>query len=205
MVEAVSSVYALGCQRHRGPPSENQPAEDRRPNEREGHLPGNVRSGSRRSPGQLPTVADLFSFLFAARIGLSRRTRAKALRIRPNPSVDHCERGACRPILDIEFGRNAASYPRWQGIQRLQAVPKRTSRSRTLLDLSTPGETALAHRNAHGRQPWRPGCRRKRRGAMRVCAWAIEPSGKERVTAADAQMFLDLVWQDLCYGLRMQR
>jgi putative ABC transport system permease protein len=28
---------------------------------------------------------------------------------------------------------------------------------------------------------------------------------KERVTAADAQMFLDSVWQDLCYGLRMLR
>jgi putative ABC transport system permease protein len=28
---------------------------------------------------------------------------------------------------------------------------------------------------------------------------------KERVTAADAQMFLDSLWQDLCYGLRMLR
>ena len=28
---------------------------------------------------------------------------------------------------------------------------------------------------------------------------------KERVTAANAQMFLDSVWQDLCYGLRMLR
>jgi predicted permease len=28
---------------------------------------------------------------------------------------------------------------------------------------------------------------------------------KERVTAADAQMFLDSVWQDLCYALRMLR
>jgi predicted permease len=28
---------------------------------------------------------------------------------------------------------------------------------------------------------------------------------KERVTAADAQMLLDSVWQDLCYGLRMLR
>ncbi len=28
---------------------------------------------------------------------------------------------------------------------------------------------------------------------------------KERVTAADAQLFLDSVWQDLCYGVRMLR
>jgi putative ABC transport system permease protein len=28
---------------------------------------------------------------------------------------------------------------------------------------------------------------------------------KERVTAADAQMFLDSLWQDLCYGLRVLR
>ena len=40
---------------------------------------------------------------------------------------------------------------------------------------------------------------------MRFCASAIEPSLKERVTEADAHMFLDSLWQDLRYGLRMLR
>ncbi|HKW90167.1 MAG TPA: ABC transporter permease [Candidatus Acidoferrales bacterium] len=38
-----------------------------------------------------------------------------------------------------------------------------------------------------------------------VLRFGSRPAMKERVIAADAQMFLDSLWQDLCYGLRMLR
>ena len=38
-----------------------------------------------------------------------------------------------------------------------------------------------------------------------VLRFGSRPAMKERVIAADAHMFLDSLWQDLCYGLRMLR
>src|SRR6185437_11691686 len=38
-----------------------------------------------------------------------------------------------------------------------------------------------------------------------VLRFGSGPAMKERVIAADAHMFLDSLWQDLCYGLRMLR